>query len=124
LLCVGDLLTDLSPDDDDEYDVSHKRPTSTSQPQEPSECLHAIFEKNYNDLIVALTHPGHSWTGLTLKLCAGLKASDMLAQSTHVKFGELSEKVEALEAILKRGESVLSKIPTDKLIKERAGNRN
>jgi hypothetical protein len=48
----------------------------------------------------------------------------MLVQSTHVKFGELSKKVEALEAVLKRGESALSKIPTDKIINERASNRN
>nr|ABK21735.1 unknown [Picea sitchensis] len=125
LLCVRDLLADLSRDDDDDYADSHPGPTSTtSQPQEPSECLHAIFERNYNDLIKALTNSGHSWTGLTLKLCTGLKAADMLVQSIHVKFGELSKKVEALEAVLKRGESALSKIPTGKIINERASIRN
>lgn len=54
LLRVEDLLSDLSRDDDDGYDDSNQRPTSTgSQPQELTGSLHSIFEVKF-DLSVSM----------------------------------------------------------------------
>ncbi|KAH9315211.1 hypothetical protein KI387_023838, partial [Taxus chinensis] len=87
LLCVGDLLADLSHEDDDN---DERRPSSTS-PQSP-QTLHQIFEKNYKDLNVALTNSGDSWIGLTQKICTALKAADKLVQTSHVELEQLSKK--------------------------------
>eukprot|EP00252_Welwitschia_mirabilis_P024264 TRINITY_DN7141_c0_g1_i1.p1 TRINITY_DN7141_c0_g1~~TRINITY_DN7141_c0_g1_i1.p1 ORF type:complete len:124 (-),score=21.32 TRINITY_DN7141_c0_g1_i1:296-667(-) len=111
LLCVADLLADLSSSDDE---VDGHSVSDSSHSQLPSTSLHAAFEKNFNDLTRALANSGHSWTGLTQKVCTTLKVADKLVQTAHSELEGLSEKVQKLETILHRENIVISELRTSK----------
>ncbi|GLJ53805.1 hypothetical protein SUGI_1148480 [Cryptomeria japonica] len=91
LLCVGDLLSDLSLQDDDNNYNDSQQCSSSTFPQS-QQTLHEIFENNYKDLNVALMNSDHSWTSLTQKVCTALKIADKLVQTSHVELEQLLEK--------------------------------
>ncbi|XP_042492752.1 uncharacterized protein LOC122072239 [Macadamia integrifolia] len=115
LLSIGDLLSDVG----DEASVGENLETSslTSSPSSstvnatlPPSNLSQLFKENYNQLNEALSGTDHSWTALTLKLCTSLETADKLIQSANSNIRVLSEKVEALESIMKRGDSAVAAV--------------
>ncbi|CAN6480161.1 unnamed protein product [Victoria cruziana] len=108
LLCIGDLLRDVgegsSVDSPRESTVSGELSSSIQRPLD----LQPLFEENYNQLNAALESSDHSWAGLTLKLCSVLETADKLVNEATARAGQLAEKVDALEKILERENSVVS----------------
>ncbi|XP_043712057.1 uncharacterized protein LOC122660871 [Telopea speciosissima] len=112
LLCIGDLLSDVG----DEASVGENQETSflafpsssTLNASLPPLHLSQLFKENYNQLNEALSGTDHSWTALTLKLCTSLETADKLIQSANSNVRVLSAKVEVLESIMKRGDSVVA----------------
>ncbi|XP_010939397.1 uncharacterized protein [Elaeis guineensis] len=114
LLCIGDLLSDVADDDgggDGGVHESLPPPSPTAVPPVPlpPSDLHQLFQENYDWLIESLSGTDHSWTDLTLKLCAALKTADKLVSSANSNIGVLLEKVAVLESIIKRGDSAVAK---------------
>ncbi|EEF48363.1 hypothetical protein RCOM_1031520 [Ricinus communis] len=66
-----------------------------------------MFE-NYGHLNKALVGTDHSWTALTLKLCTSLGTATELIRSTNSNVASLSERVQELEKIVKRGDSAVA----------------
>ncbi|XP_008797284.1 uncharacterized protein LOC103712520 [Phoenix dactylifera] len=113
LLCIGDLLSDVADDDgggDGGGDESLPPSSPTAVPPVPlrPSDLHQLFQENYGQLIESLAGTDHSWTDLTLKLCAALKTADNLVSSANSNVGLLLEKVAVLESIIKRGDSAVA----------------
>ncbi|KAI3951617.1 hypothetical protein MKX01_018733 [Papaver californicum] len=112
LLCIGDLLSDVSEASEigdhngTSSSLSSTRSISTDSALPPSK-LPQLFQENYSQLSEALAGTDHSWTALTLKLCSALETADKLVQSNNSNIRFLSEKVEVLENILKRGDSAV-----------------
>ncbi|CAL9157135.1 uncharacterized protein LOC135588108 [Musa acuminata AAA Group] len=117
LLCIGDLLRDVAEDGDaidgdgQETDLlsSAELPPSPHL-LTPSRDLVRVFQENYDQLIESLKGTDHSWTALTLKLCAALKTADKVVSSADSNIGSLLEKVGLLESIIKRGDSTVAMI--------------
>ncbi|WOL20020.1 hypothetical protein Cni_G28822 [Canna indica] len=113
LLCIGDLLSDVADDGAAaDGDGGGGLPLSSPSPRplQPSGDLHQVFEDNYDQLIQSLDGNDHSWTALTLKLCAALKTADKLVTEANSNGESLLEKVESLESIIKRGDSAVSMV--------------
>lgn len=119
LLCIGDLLSDLAEKEEEEKDVVSAAaaadrlspPSSVSDSKNNSLRsldLTKLFEEEYDRLNQALDGTDHSWTALTLKLCTSLETANKLVQSTNSNVGLLSEKVEGLEKIVRRGDSAVA----------------
>ncbi|KAF3779880.1 hypothetical protein EJ110_NYTH40502 [Nymphaea thermarum] len=108
LLCIGDLLRDVgegsTADSPRESIVSGEPSSSIQQPLD----LQVLFEANYNQLNAALESSDHSWTGLTLKLCSVLETADKLVKEASTRARLLVEKVDTLEKVLGRENSVVS----------------
>lgn len=120
LLCIGDLLSDVGEADGGSGSSSHLsnlQPSfspslSTSLPNsdlnlQPSD-LPKLFQETYDQLNEALAGTDHSWTALTLKLCTALETANQLVQSTNSNVGLLSEKIQELERIVKRGDTAVA----------------
>ncbi|CAL9148625.1 unnamed protein product [Musa hybrid cultivar] len=121
LLCIGDLLRDVAEDGDAIDGDGRETDLLSSTPAElppspsphlltPSRDLVQVFQENYDQLIESLEGTDHSWTALTLKLCAALKTADKVVSSTDSNIGSLLEKVGLLESIIKRGDSAVATI--------------
>ncbi|KAJ6685438.1 hypothetical protein OIU79_015476 [Salix purpurea] len=115
LLCIGDLLSDLAEKEEEEDVVSaaadRLSPPSVSDSKNnilQSLDLTKLFQEEHDRLNQALDGTDHSWTALTLKLCTSLETANKLVQSTNSNVRLLSEKVEGLEKIIKRGDSAVA----------------
>ncbi|KAL9229124.1 hypothetical protein vseg_004627 [Gypsophila vaccaria] len=115
LLSIGDLLSDLnesntslhSPNSPSlSHQLSHLNLNLNLQPSD----LSKLFQENYDQLNQALSGTDHSWTSLTLKLCDTLDTAKKLIESTNSNVTMLSEKVEDLEKIIKRGDSAIAEV--------------
>ncbi|MCL7030239.1 hypothetical protein MKW94_026222 [Papaver nudicaule] len=118
LLSIGDLLSDVSEEASEIGD--HNETTSPSISTDsllPASKLPRLFS--------ALAGIDHSWTALTLKLCSALETADKLVQSNSSDIRFLSEKVEVLETIVKRGDSAVrsAKFTHDKHNNEKLLNK-
>ncbi|KAI3866846.1 hypothetical protein MKW92_029377 [Papaver armeniacum] len=113
LLCIGDLLSDVSEASEigDHNETSSSSlssaPSISTDSLLPPSRLPQLFQENYSQLSEALDGTDHSWTALTLKLCSALETADKLVQSKNSNVRFLSEKVEVLESIVKRGDSAV-----------------
>ncbi|KAB5568618.1 hypothetical protein DKX38_002411 [Salix brachista] len=116
LLCIGDLLSDLA-EKEEEEDVVSAAADRLSPPSSVSDSknnilqsldLTKLFQEEHDRLNQALDGTDHSWTALTLKLCTSLETANKLVQSTNSNVRLLSEKVEGLEKIIKRGDSAVA----------------
>ncbi|CAL9109213.1 unnamed protein product [Musa acuminata var. zebrina] len=119
LLCIGDLLRDVGEDCDAIDGDGRETDLLSSAPAElppsphlltPSRDLVRVFQENYDQLIESLKGTDHSWTALTLKLCAALKTADKVVSSADSNVGSLLEKVGLLESIIKHGDSAVAMI--------------
>ncbi|CAM6027046.1 unnamed protein product [Sphagnum balticum] len=117
LLRVGDLLRDLadppfsaSPASLSSSSIlsSSTRPLSSVEGQN----LQLAFEKSYNELNTALAQNGHSWTGISEKLCVALAIADKLVATAHLHLGLLLTQVHDLQSLLERGCIALVKLQT------------
>ncbi|XP_048227073.1 uncharacterized protein LOC107260851 [Ricinus communis] len=120
LLCIGDLLSDLEEkeekeeEEEDHYKQSLVSSSSSSifdssdTFQSSSLDLTKLFQENYGHLNKALVGTDHSWTALTLKLCTSLGTATELIRSTNSNVASLSERVQELEKIVKRGDSAVA----------------
>ncbi|KAF5200496.1 histone-lysine N-methyltransferase [Thalictrum thalictroides] len=72
--------------------------------------LFFLHQENYKQLNEALSESGHSWTALTLKLCTALDTADKLIQSANSDAKSLSEKVDVLQNIVRRGNSAVKQV--------------
>ncbi|XP_022753220.1 uncharacterized protein LOC111301659 [Durio zibethinus] len=120
LLTIGDLLSDVG----EEYGAApdhhhHDDATLPSLSSSSSSILDSndapqtldltrLFQVNYEKLSEALAGSDHSWTALTLKLCAALETANQLVQSNGINVRLLSEKVAEVEKIVKRGDSAIT----------------
>ncbi|CAH2070359.1 unnamed protein product [Thlaspi arvense] len=112
LLSIGDLLADLveetvdsSPGNDPNPGSSSKLdPDAISGPLD----LTRLFQDNYDKLNTAFAGSDHSWTSLTVELCTSLETANRLVHATTTNARLLSEKVEELEKIVKRGDSAVA----------------
>ncbi|CAH8272669.1 unnamed protein product [Arabidopsis lyrata] len=112
LLSIGDLLADLgeetgdSPENNPNPDNSSKSDSNDaiSGPLD----LTRLFQENYDKLNDAFAGSDHSWTSLTLELCTSLETANKLVHATTTNARLLSEKVEELEKIVKRGDSAVA----------------
>ncbi|KAI3888810.1 hypothetical protein MKX03_002089 [Papaver bracteatum] len=127
LLCIGDLLSDVSEaseigdhNETSSSSLSSAPSISTDSVLPPSK-LPQLFQENYSQLSEALDGTDHSWTALTLKLCSALETADKLVQSNNSNVRFLSEKVEVLESIVKRGDSA---VKSAKFIHDKDKHRN
>jgi len=118
LLRVGDLLRDLA---DPPFSASPASlsssfilSSSTRPLSSAVECqnLQLAFEKSYNELNTALAQNGHSWTGISEKLCAALAIADKLVATAHLHLGLLLTQVHDLQFLLERGCIALVKLQT------------
>ncbi|CAH2071775.1 unnamed protein product [Thlaspi arvense] len=66
------------------------------------------FQDNYDKLNTAFAGSDHSWTSLTVELCTSLETANRLVHATTRNARLLSEKVEELEKIVKRGDSAVA----------------
>ncbi|KAG6432628.1 hypothetical protein SASPL_104209 [Salvia splendens] len=117
LLCISDLLSDVgeessgSPHDHASPPVAaevSKLPASEIPKLFQAARDHLYVEENFNELKGALKGDDHSWTALTLKLCAALETANKLVDSTDSHVASLSEKVEELERIVARRDSAIA----------------
>ncbi|KAL5982487.1 hypothetical protein ACLOJK_016560 [Asimina triloba] len=68
-----------------------------------------LCQENHDKLNEALKGTSdHSWTALTLKLCATLETADKLLQSANTNVEMLAEKIGELESIMKRGDAAVA----------------
>ncbi|CAN8246904.1 unnamed protein product [Cochlearia groenlandica] len=111
LLTIGDLLADLgddtveSPENVSDHASSSKLESDViSGPLD----LTKLFQENYDKLNSVFGGSDHSWTSLTLELCTSLETANKLAHTTATNARLLSEKVEELEKIVKRGDSAVA----------------
>lgn len=117
LLCIGDLLSDVGEGETgggDRQESDSLSPSSSNTAHEfanPSQLPH-LFQENYNQLTEALKGTDHSWTVLTLKLCSALETADKLIHTANSNVEKLSEKVEVLESIMKRGDRAVATAKT------------
>ncbi|KAH9605752.1 hypothetical protein KSS87_013124 [Heliosperma pusillum] len=112
LLSIGDLLSDLS---DSETIIIQQSPIPPSSPPSLNPLLHSsdlstLFQENSDQLNKALAGTDHSWTSLTLKLCATLDTAKKLIESTNSNVMVLSEKVGDLEKMIKKGDSAIAEV--------------
>ncbi|KAK9271106.1 hypothetical protein L1049_026695 [Liquidambar formosana] len=108
LLCIGDLLSDIGEGDGDLAESHQATPQAISDSTPQTTDLTQLFQENYNHLNEALAGTDHSWTALTLKLCTTVETANKLIQSTNSNVTSLSEKIEELERIIKRGDSTIA----------------
>ncbi|BAT82068.1 hypothetical protein LR48_Vigan07g217600 [Vigna angularis] len=111
LLCIGDLLNDVGEEQQGHSLRREASPTPSSShlnDNDPPPNLLTLFQKHYDHLNSALSGTDHSWTSLTLKLCTSLETANQLVQSTNSNVASLSEKVEELQKIVKRGDSAIA----------------
>ncbi|KAJ4824807.1 hypothetical protein Tsubulata_022147 [Turnera subulata] len=116
LLCIGDLLNDLSEEQvciGEKHQEENDLPSSSSSSIPPDNTLQSahltqLFQEHYSQLNDALSGTDHSWTALTLKLCTALETANKLVQSTNSNVRVLCEKVGEVEKIVKRGDSAVA----------------
>ncbi|KAL2317777.1 hypothetical protein Fmac_031653 [Flemingia macrophylla] len=111
LLCIGDLLNDVGEEEEQGLSLRCEASPSSSDlttSNDPPPHLTEQFQEHYDHLISALSGTDHSWTSLTLKLCTALETANQLVQSTNSNVASLSEKVEELQKIVKRGDSAIA----------------
>lgn len=121
LLCIGDLLSDVGEESTDVDDgvgsSSFSRSSSSlssttfipnSNLDLQSAQLPQLFQETYDQLKEALGGSDHSWTTLTLKLCSALETANQLVQATSSNAGLLSNKIQELEKIIKRGDEAVA----------------
>ncbi|KAL0360212.1 UNVERIFIED_CONTAM: hypothetical protein Sradi_3705700 [Sesamum radiatum] len=116
LLCISDLLSDVG-DEDSGLPQHHAPPTTAAEVSNlPPTDLPKLFQisvgclcqENFNELKGALEGADHSWTALTLELCAALDAANKLVDSTNSRVATLSEKFEELEQLVNRRDSAVT----------------
>ncbi|XP_010544517.1 PREDICTED: uncharacterized protein LOC104817138 [Tarenaya hassleriana] len=111
LLSIGDLLADLG---EESGESPEKRETPASDSTLGSDTvsgsldLTRLFQENYDKLNKAFAGSDHSWTALTLELCTALETANKLVNITYTNARLLSEKVEELENVMKRGDSAVA----------------
>ncbi|RLM80680.1 uncharacterized protein C2845_PM12G17850 [Panicum miliaceum] len=117
LLTIGDLLSDLAVDGDDDPLAAGGDASVPSSPPEAQQAgkadpsdLSRLFEEHYHNLMKALQENDPSWPSLMLKLCAALKAADKLVSSANTDAEQLMEKVKVLEGVLERGDRAVEQI--------------
>ncbi|XP_050211334.1 uncharacterized protein LOC126661524 [Mercurialis annua] len=109
LLCIGDLLSDLDEKHHQQQESLEKDSVSSSSLNIDSNLdLTKLFQEHYTHLNSALSGTDHSWTALTLKLCTSLETANELIQSTNSNVMLLSERVQELEKVVKRGDSAVA----------------
>ncbi|ESQ38778.1 hypothetical protein EUTSA_v10029053mg [Eutrema salsugineum] len=112
LLSIGDLLADLVEETILESPENAPNPESASKldpdPISGPLDLTRLFQENYDKLNSAFAGSDHSWTALTLELCTSLETANKLVHATTTNARLLSEKVEKLEIIVKRGDSAVA----------------
>lgn len=109
LLCIGDLLSDVGEGDGGVADQHHQEtPQSSSDHTSQATDLNRLFQEHYEQLNEAHAGTDHSWTALTLKLCTAVETASKLVQSTNSNVKVLSDKVEELEKIIKKGDSTVA----------------
>ncbi|CAA7401586.1 unnamed protein product [Spirodela intermedia] len=108
LLCVGDLLQDLSEDAGAAAAVISPCPSISgdASPLPPSH-LRSLFEATYDQLTESLAGTDHSWTQLTLKLCSAVETADKLVSLAQSNAEVLLDKVNSLDNIIKRSHSAV-----------------
>ncbi|XP_073063286.1 uncharacterized protein [Primulina eburnea] len=108
LLCISDLLNDVG-EDNSGGPVDHRvPPTDVTDVHPPPSDLPKVFQENFDQLNVSLKGADHSWTTLTLKLCSALETANKLVESTNSGVTLFTEKVVALEQIVKRRDSAIA----------------
>ncbi|VYS61984.1 unnamed protein product [Arabidopsis thaliana] len=112
LLSIGDLLADLG-DETGDSPQNHPNPEFSSKSYSDDTIsgpldLTRLFQENYDKLNDAFAGSDHSWTSLTLELCTSLETANKLVHATTTNARLLSEKVEELEKIVKRGDSAVA----------------
>jgi len=118
LLRVGDLLRDLADPPFSASPASLSSSSILSSSTRPlssaveGQNLQLTFEKSYNELNTALAQTGHSWTGISEKLCAALAIADKLVATAHLHLGLLLTQVHDLQFLLERGCIALVKLQT------------
>ncbi|XP_010455247.1 PREDICTED: uncharacterized protein LOC104736868 [Camelina sativa] len=112
LLSIGDLLADLV--EETSYSSENVTTPEISSKPDSDEAisgpldLSRLFQENYDKLNDAFAGSDHSWTSLTLELCTALETANKLVHATTSNARLLSEKVEELEKIVKRGDSAVA----------------
>ncbi|CAO2826322.1 unnamed protein product [Amaranthus hypochondriacus] len=117
LLCIGDLLSDVGDAEPQPQIQTPHSPSSLSSSRlndlqlhfQPSR-LSQLFQENYDELNKALSGTDHSWTSLTLKLCTALDTAKKLIDSANSNAIVLTEKVEELQNIIKKGDSAIAEV--------------
>eukprot|EP00249_Psilotum_nudum_P004717 c18217_g1_i1 orf=135-569(+) len=117
LLCVRDLIQDLSQEPVSEfldsalYETTPKdSASSSSEMGSENQSLQSVFERTYTELNDALMRKGHSWTALTQQLYAALTTADKMVVSIHRDLASTMERVGALENIMQRGNAAIDKL--------------
>lgn len=108
LLCISDLLNDVGEDNSGGPVDHHVPPTHAADVHPSPSDLPKLFQENFDQLIMALKGADHSWTTLTLKLCSALETANKLVESTNSGVTSFTEKVAALDQIVKRRDSAIS----------------
>lgn len=109
LLCIGDLLSDVGQESTDVVDDGVEVGSSSFLDVNLQYShLPQLFQETYDQLEDALEGSDHSWTALTLKLCAALGTANQLVQATSSNVGLLSEKIHELEKIIKRSDDAVA----------------
>ncbi|XP_047937758.1 uncharacterized protein LOC125185286 isoform X1 [Salvia hispanica] len=108
LLCISDLLSDVGEESSGGPHDHASPPDAADFSKLPASEIPKLFQENFNELKGALEGDDHSWTALTLKLCAALETANKLVDSTDSHVASLSEKVEELERIVTRRDSAIA----------------
>ncbi|XP_042040934.1 uncharacterized protein LOC121786376 [Salvia splendens] len=108
LLCISDLLSDVGEESSGSPHDHASPPVAAEVSKLPASEIPKLFQENFNELKGALKGDDHSWTALTLKLCAALETANKLVDSTDSHVASLSEKVEELERIVARRDSAIA----------------
>nr|XP_018472572.1 PREDICTED: uncharacterized protein LOC108843911 [Raphanus sativus] len=110
LLSIGDLLADLVEETVDSSAPPNPESSSKLETDAISGPLDltGLFQDNYDKLNSAFAGSDHSWTSLTLELCASLETANKLVHATTTNARFLSEKVGELERIVKQGDSAVA----------------
>ncbi|XP_024526358.1 uncharacterized protein LOC112344936 [Selaginella moellendorffii] len=112
LLALDDLIHDLNKDQASPNFPWLDRPSATQQDDHLPQDLDLVEEiqETCRDLNAALERPGYAWTSLNQKLCTSLAAAAEIVRISHANFAQLLQKLQALRAIVSRGEGTLKMI--------------
>lgn len=106
-MCISDLLSDVGEENSGAPHDHAPQLDATDVSKLPASETPKLFQENFDELKGALEGADHSWTALTLKLCAALETANKLVDSTNSHVASLSGKVEELERIVNRRDSAI-----------------